>query len=131
MKIKKLKIFKNNKGSLIPISLKNNIPFKTKRVFIIHGIKNSIRGNHAHHKCSQFLIPIYGSIVVYYENKNKKFKKTLSYKLNNNLLLRPMTWCKIKFLSNNSKLIVFCDREYEIDDYINNYNKYLNLIKKK
>ena len=42
-----------------------------------------------------------------------------------------MTWCKIKFLSNNSKLVVFCDREYESKDYINDYNIYLNLLKKK
>ena len=131
MKFKKLKIFKNKTGVLIPISLKKNIPLKTKRIFVIHGKKNFFRGNHAHYKCSQFLVPLSGSMTVYYEYKKRKYVKTLSFNLNNNLLIKPLTWCRIKFLSNNSKLIVFCDREYEIKDYINDYNIYLNLLKKK
>ncbi len=129
--LKKLKIFRNKTGLLVPISLKRNIPFETKRVFIIHGKKNSIRGEHAHHKCSQFLIPLGGSIIIHYENKKGKFKKTLSFVKNNSLLLEPKTWCKIKFNTNRSKLIVFCNREYEFSDYVEKYNEFLKLIKKK
>jgi len=110
MKIKKIKIYSDKTGDLVPISLKVNIPFKTKRIFIIHGKKNYIRADHAHYKCSQFLIPLCGSIIVNYENKKSKFKKILSVKKNNFLMLKPMTWCKIKFNSSNSKLMVFCDR---------------------
>ena len=43
MKIKKLKTFSNKTGDLVPISLKNNIPIKTKRIFIIHGKKKYFR----------------------------------------------------------------------------------------
>ena len=111
MKKTKLKIFSDNTGSLIPISLKKDIPFKTKRIFIIYGKKNRIRADHAHYRCSQFLIPLYGTISVDYISKRGKFKKTLSLKKNNTLLLEPMTWCKIKFLTDNSKLMVFCDME--------------------
>tara|TARA_B100001057_G_scaffold484393_1_gene562420 strand:- start:1693 stop:2085 length:393 start_codon:yes stop_codon:yes gene_type:complete len=129
--LKKLKNFRSKTGLLVPISLKKNIPFETKRVFIIHGKKNSIRGEHAHHKCSQFLIPLGGSILVNYENKRGKFKKTLSFVKNNSLLLKPKTWCKIKFNTNRSKLMVFCNREYEFFDYIEKYNEFLKLIRKK
>lgn len=129
--LKKLKNFRSKTGLLVPISLKKNIPFETKRVFIIHGKKNSIRGEHAHQKCSQFLIPLGGSILVNYENKRGKFKKTLSFVKNNSLLLKPKTWCKIKFNTNRSKLMVFCNREYEFFDYIEKYNEFLKLIRKK
>ena len=131
MKKTKLKIFSDDTGSLIPISLKKDIPFKTKRIFIIHGKKNRIRADHAHYKCSQFLIPLYGTIIVDYISKRGKFKKTLSLKKNNTLLLEQMTWCKIKFLTDNSKLMVFCDMEYDPSDYIRDYNNFLTLIKKK
>ena len=131
MKKTKLKIFSDNTGSLIPISLKKDIPFKTKRIFIIHGKKNRIRADHAHYRCSQFLIPLYGTIIVDYISKRGKFKKTLSLKKNNTLLLEPMTWCKIKFLTDNSKLMVFCDMEYDPSDYIRDCNNFLTLIKKK
>jgi UDP-2-acetamido-3-amino-2,3-dideoxy-glucuronate N-acetyltransferase len=130
MKIKKLKIYSDKTGDLVPISLKVNIPFKTKRIFIIHGKKNYIRADHAHHKCSQFLIPLCGTIIVNYENKKSKFKKILSVKKNNCLMLKPKTWCKIKFNSSNSKLMVFCDKEYDPSDYIRNYKKFLTMITK-
>ena len=109
--MKKLKLFSDKTGDLVPISLKDNMPFKTKRIFIIHGKKNFIRADHAHYKCSQFLIPLNGTMIVNYENKKNKFIKILSLKKKNNLLLKPMTWCKIKFNTNNSKLMVFCDME--------------------
>ena len=127
---KRFKVYKNSTGLLVPISLKADIPFKPSRVFIIHGKKNSIRGDHAHYKCSQFLIPLSGSMTVEYENKKGKFKKMLSFNKNNNLLLKPKTWCKIKFNTKNSKLMVFCDREYNFSDYIEKHNEFLNIIKK-
>lgn len=130
MKSQKLKIYKETTGLLIPISLKKNIPFKVKRIFILHGKKNYPRGNHAHYKCSQFLIPLCGSIIIEYENKKNKLKKTLSLLKNNSLLLKPMTWCRIRFIGNNSKLLVFCDREYEPLDYIKDYTKFKTMFKK-
>ena len=124
MKLQKIKIFKENTGTLVPISFKENIPFKVKRIFILHGKKKYYRGNHAHHKCSQYLVPLCGSVIINYEFKGNKLKKILSFSKNSSLLLKPMTWCKIKFNTNNSKLIVFCDREYEHLDYIKDYNKF-------
>lgn len=128
--MKKLKLYSDKTGDLVPISLKDNVPFKTKRIFIIHGKKNHIRADHAHYKCSQFLIPLCGTIIVNYINEKGKFKKILSLRKNNSLLLKPMTWCKIKFNSNNSKLMVFCDMEYNPLDYIRNYKKFLTMIGK-
>ena len=80
MSKKKLKIYKNNTGFLVPISFKKDIPFKSKRVFIIHGKKNSIRGEHAHFRCSQLLIPLYGSMIwnMKIEEENLKTKLSLN-----------------------------------------------------
>ena len=100
-------------------------------MFIIYGNKNFVRGNHAHYKCSQFLVPIYGSVTVQYENKTIKIIKTINYKQKEGFLLKPKTWCKLKFNTNRSILMVFCDREYEYDDYIEKYNEFLKIIKKK
>ena len=81
-------------------------------------------------KCKQFLIPIFGKMEVNYENKFKKIKKIINYKDKKGLLLNPKTWCKIKFKTNNSILMVFCDREYEFKDYIEDYKSFLKIIKK-
>jgi len=131
MKKYRFKQYKKKSGTLVPFSLSNDIPFKTKRIFIIYGNKNFIRGNHAHHKCSQFLVPIYGSMEVQLETKKIKLKKKINYKKKQGLLLKPKTWCKIKFNTNKSILMVFCDREYEYRDYIAKYKKFLKIISKK
>lgn len=126
----KFKQYKKKSGILIPVSLKNQIPFKTKRIFLIYGKKNFVRGDHAHYKCSQFLIPIYGKIEVFYENKLEKKTVILNHKSPKGILLKPKTWCKIKFLNKNDILMVFCDREYEFSDYIESYASFLKVKKK-
>ena len=130
MKKSKFKVYNRKTGSLFAISFKKDIPFNSKRIFIINGKKGSKRADHAHHKCSQYLIPIYGSIDVNYENNKGKFKKKLSYKNCEGLLLKPKNWVKIKFNTMNSKLLVFCDREYEYLDYIEQYDNFLKIIVK-
>lgn len=130
MKKIKFKSYKNNTGLLVPFSFSHDIPFNPKRIFIIYGKKNSIRGDHAHFKCSQFLVPIFGSITVNYENKNGKYSKFLSFLKKDYLLINPKTWCKIKFNTANSKLMVFCDRDYEFKDYIEEYSLFKKILKK-
>ncbi len=125
------KKYKKKSGTLVPFSLAKNIPFKTKRIFIIYGNKSFTRGNHAHYKCSQFLIPVYGTMDVEYENKNVKIKKRINYLNKQGILLKPKTWCKIKFKTNHSILMVFCDKEYSFDDYIGKYSDFLKIIRKK
>ena len=55
MKKIKFKSFKKKSGTLIPFSLKRDFPIKVKRIFLINGRKNFVRGDHAHKKCSQFI----------------------------------------------------------------------------
>ena len=80
MKKFKFKHYKKISGTLVPFSLTKQIPFKTKRIFIIYGNKNFVRGNHAHYKCKQFLVPIYGSMLLEYENSKVKKKININYK---------------------------------------------------
>ena len=55
------KKFTKKSGTLIPFSLKTDIPFKAKRIFLIYGNKDFMRGDHAHFKCKQFLIFCFGT----------------------------------------------------------------------
>ena len=127
MKKIKIKNFKKKSGSLIPFSMEKSLPFKIKRIFIIKGKKNFTRGDHAHKKCSQFLYPLVGKIKIYCITK--KISKNIILNENNKTgyLLEPKTWCKIKFLTNSGILLVACDREYEFNDYIENYSDFLKI----
>ena len=125
------KKFKKRSGSLVPISLKKDIPFKTKRIFLIYGNKNFIRGNHAHKKCSQFLVPILGKIELTLTTKSLNKKIILDSMGKKGILLKPLTWCKLRFITKNAVIMVFCDREYEFKDYIEKYKDFLKTINKK
>ena len=80
-------------------------------------------------KC--FTIVKHSLSVESFENEFEKFKIVIDYKNKKGLLLNPKTWCKIKFKTNNCILMVFCDREYEFKDYIENYKNFLKIAKKK
>ena len=126
---KKIKTYKKKSGTLLPFSFKEDLPFKTKRVFVICGKKGFIRAKHAHLKCSQYIVPVTGKIELECENKKKKTKILLKNKNKEGYLLKPITWCKIKFLTDNSVIMVFCDMEYKYVDYINKYKDFLKFKK--
>jgi dTDP-4-dehydrorhamnose 3,5-epimerase-like enzyme len=96
-KIFNLKKFTKKSGKLLPMTFNNKFPIKVKRIFIIYGKKNHIRGDHAHKKCSQIFFPIMGKIKI-----NMKYKKTeksinLSHKSSKALLVPPIIWSRIEF----------------------------------
>ena len=131
MTFSSFEIFKKKSGVLIPISLNKDIPFKSKRIFLIYGNIEFVRGNHAHKKCSQFFLPIHGKMELSVIDKKNNKKVKLDSKKGKGVLLKPLTWCKLSFKTKNAVIMVFCDREYEFNDYIENYEDFINIIKKK
>ena len=68
---------------------------------------------------------------VHFEDNMTKTIKIINYKKKQGLLLKPKTWCKLKFINKDSILLVFCDKEYKFDDYIEYYQNFLKIINKK
>lgn len=125
----KFKAFKKKSGTLIPIEFNKKFPLKVKRIFFIYGKRNYLRADHAHKKCSQFFVPIYGKIRLDYINKKSKGSLILDHKKKECFLLKPKNWCRIKFATKNAILLVLCDRHYEYEDYIEKYKDFLKYIK--
>jgi dTDP-4-dehydrorhamnose 3,5-epimerase-like enzyme len=118
-------VFNDDRGSLIPIELKN-VPFEVKRTFIVNNVPlNEIRGNHSHYNTKQYLICINGSVDVIL---NDGFNET-TYKLikGESILIPELVWDSQRFTSVNSEILVFCSTEYDINDYILDFNKFKEL----
>ena len=132
-KIKKLKIktYLAKTGKLIPISFNKQFPIQVKRVFFLYGKKNKIRGDHAHKKCSQLFIPIFGKFVLDIRTPDTKKKIILNHLSKIAVLLPPKYWCSIKFLEKNSILMVACDKRYEPNDYLESFEEYKEYLRKK
>ncbi len=129
IKLIKLKKYSEKNGSLTPIYLNQLSKFKIKRLFILDGKINAIRGKHAHKKCTQIFLPIKGKTEIKL-TKNFTKKYILNPKTRNLLRVPPLTWCEIKFLEQDCVIIVLCDVNFDKKEYIRNYKNYLKVLHK-
>lgn len=124
-KVFSIKKYTSISGNLIPIAFNKKFPIKVKRIFFIYGKKKYKRGDHAHKKCSQVFLSIYGRIsvnTIFKKNKKKYFLDNISNKA---LFVPPKTWCSVKFLKKNSIVLVLTDYEYNFSDYIETFSEFL------
>jgi dTDP-4-dehydrorhamnose 3,5-epimerase-like enzyme len=114
--------FENN-GNLIVMEGNKQVPFSIARVFIVKAPKDEVRGQHSHKKCTQFLICNSGSVEVICDDGTNRQIYLLN-KPNKGLLIPPGIWAQQTYLMENSILTVLCDRPYEADDYIREYDEF-------
>ena len=126
----KLKTFMRKSIKLIPVNFEGLFPIKVKRFFYIYGKKDHVRGNHAHKKCTQIFIPIFGKIKLNLIDGYKKKFFYLNHKKNYGVVVPPKIWINLHFLNKNSIVLVICDKKYELKDYIDSYTRYIKFINK-
>ena len=117
-------------GFLIPLENDFNIPFKVKRIFYTYDVPTgNSRGAHAYYNTKQVLICICGSLKV----KCFDGEKVEVYELNKcdeALYIAPHIW-RISFEhSSDAVLLVLSSLEYNEEDYIRDYDKFLKLVRK-
>lgn len=129
--VENVKLIKSQKISKENLVIYNDVDrelFKVKRVFSIKESKGAIRGKHAHKKCKQFLICIFGKIKIICKDGSKTRTFILSSP-DRGLLIPEGIWATQLYLDKINILNVFCDRDFIESDYIRNYRDYLNINK--
>lgn len=126
----KFKNISGKYGSLVPIESKRDIPFDIKRVYYITDVSSEVtRGFHSHKRLHQILICAKGSVKIRVKNPNEEEV----YELNNNskgLYIGPLIWREMFDFTEDSVLLVLASEYYDEDDYIRNYDFYLEEAKK-
>ncbi|RYL95742.1 WxcM-like domain-containing protein [Sporolactobacillus sp. THM7-4] len=122
----KFKDIASHDGHLSSIEEKIDVPFKIKRVYYITGVgQEAERGFHAHKKLQQVLICLNGSIKI--RIKNPIEEETVQ--LNNpatGLYIGPLVWHEMFDFTKESVLLVVASEHYAEEDYLRDYNHYLN-----
>jgi len=117
-------------GYLSAIEESRDIPFDIKRVYYITGVpENTTRGFHAHRVLHQVLICMQGSVTIRIHNGDEK-QEILLDKSDVGLYLGPMTWREMTDFSEDCVLTVLASEYYLEDDYIRDYDVYLNECEK-
>jgi len=122
----KLPKIENRSGNLTSIQNSIEIPFDIKRIFYLYDIPGGKdRGAHAHIECHQFLIAGSGSFDVLLDDGKSKKLVTLNQPYRG-LHIPPGIWASEVNFSSGSICLVLASHIYEEDDYIRDYNDYLN-----
>jgi len=118
------------RGSLSFVEGERHIPFAIKRVFYIYDVPQDIeRGGHAHKECHQFLICLNGSIHVLLDDGREKNEVRLDSPCRG-LYIAPCVWGGQSQFTPGSVLVVLTSHLYDPDDYLRDYDAFLEYIQR-
>ena len=119
----------NDIGFLIPLENAFNLPFEVKRIFYTYDVpKECNRESHAYYNTKQVLICISGSLKAKCLNGDSE----IVYELNNPyeaLYIEPHVWRTTFEHSTDAVLLVLSSLEYNEEDYIRDYDKFMEVVK--
>jgi len=116
-------LHKDLNGALCAYQAQQHVPFNIRRVFTVTACKDDVRGKHAHKQCTQLLICVSGRIRTGCDDGQTVTQFTLD-DMSVGLLIPPGIWAEEEYLSDGAVLMVLCDRDYDADDYIRDYNEF-------
>ena len=116
------------RGNLTFIEGNNHIPFDIKRVFYLYDIPTEEnRGAHAHKTLDQFLICLAGSFDVEIDDGKCQSKIHLNRPWKG-LHIPPMIWAAEVNFDPGSLCLVLASDQYNEEDYIRDYEQFLEDI---
>ena len=118
----------DERGNLVVIEGKQDIPFTINRVFYMYGSDpDIIRGQHANRKSSFVLINVSGTSKVRITDGSEELLVELN-KPRMGVYIPPMYWKDMYDFSSDSVLLVLSDEHYDNNEYIRDYNEYLKEV---
>lgn len=130
IKFLEFKNFCDERGSLVSIESNKNIPFDIKRVYyLFKNCSNTVRGKHAHKKLKQVYIVLSGSCKILIKNGKKEEIVILNQPNVGLFFDEEVVWRELLEFSENCVLMVLADDFYKEEDYIRNYEEFLEYKK--
>lgn len=125
--VHRLKLIDDLRGSLTVAECSKDLPFVPHRYFMVFDVPGrDVRGEHAHHKCQQFLIAARGSVSVVVDDGTSSEEVTLN-EPNVGLYVPPLVWAVQYRYSADALLLVLASDPYDPADYIRDYDEFLSV----
>lgn len=123
----------DDRGSLVSIEIGNRkeIPFEVKRVYYIYRTEVDVsRGFHAHKNLKQVAFAISGTCEMILDDGENRKKVTLDSPTKG-ILIENFIWREMHNFSKDCVLLVLASEHYDENDYIRNYDTFLEVISQK
>ncbi|MCC4816399.1 FdtA/QdtA family cupin domain-containing protein [Vibrio lentus] len=118
----------DERGSLVSLEQNKNIPFDIKRVYYLFDTENNVRrGFHAHKKLKQLAVIVKGSCRFLLDDGSEKIELLLDNPAQG-LFIESFVWREMFDFSEDCVLMVLADSVYDEDDYIRNYDEFINRV---
>ena len=115
------------RGSLAAVEFRD-LPFRPQRVFAVYDVPSeSVRGAHAHRACGQVLVCVSGEVSSVADDGSSRQEFRLTSP-DVGLYIPPMIWSMQYRYSKDAVLVVLAEHPYDPDDYIRDYEEFLELV---
>jgi UDP-2-acetamido-3-amino-2,3-dideoxy-glucuronate N-acetyltransferase len=123
-----LPVVRDLRGSLVVAELGKQLPFESKRFFVVHDVPSRhVRGEHAHRRLHQFLVCLKGELSLVVDDGSRRQEVRL-HGPELGVHLPPMVWAVQYRFSPDAVLLVLASDAYDPADYIRDYEEYQRLI---
>ncbi len=105
------------------------IPFPIKRVYYLYDVPSGAqRGGHAHKGQEEFIVAVSGSFDVILDDGSgqRVFSLNRPYQ---GLYVTTKIWRELKNFSSGAVCLVVSSGEYDEDDYIRDYDEFIDYLK--
>lgn len=122
--------FLDHRGNLSVIEECNDIPFPIRRAYWVYDVPGGeAREGHAYHRGREFIVALSGSFDVMTDDGTGKERHSLNRSYYG-LYVPAGVWRTLTNFSTNSLALILSSTEYDPDDYIIDYNSFLNIKKR-
>ncbi len=122
----------DERGNLVIVESKQDIPFDIKRTFYIYGSDHDIvRGKHANKKTEFVLINVVGTSKVKVKDGEGNEAIFCLNRPHTGIYLPTMVWKEMYDFSEDSVLLVLASEHYDPEEYIRDYDVFEQMICKK
>ena len=126
-----LPIVSDLRGNLSFAEYEQSLPFIPKRYFLVFDVPSrDVRGEHAHRECHQFLVCVKGSCSIVVDDGRNRSEILLN-RPNLGIHIPPLVWATQYKYSQDAVLMVLASDTYKAEDYIRDYDIFLQEVKQR
>lgn len=122
---------RHDNGSLTFFQNSPEAPFTVRRVFYLYDIPgDSERGGHSHHRAQELIVALSGcfDVVLNDGHQSRRFTLNRPYR---GLYIPAGIWRELNNFSSGSVCLVLTSEKFDEDDYVREFDRFLELTAKK